>query len=120
MPETTRSLALSLGIIAIATGIAYAPTPQSEQSIIVVSGSELQEPLTQLEEQFEATNPTIDVELKFQGSRDIVNRYLDDQNDFTPTVLIPANGVPVDGGLCREDGGDGSNNRSRRPDESGG
>lgn len=92
MPETARSLAMSLGIVAVAAGVAYAPTPITEQEIIVVSGSELQEPLTQLEETFEAAYPSINVELKFQGSRDIVNRYIDDQNDFTPTVLIPANG----------------------------
>lgn len=93
MPETARSLAMSLGIIAVAAGLAYAPTPVQEQSIVVVSGSELQEPLSKLEEQFESTYPSITVDLKFQGSRDIVNRYIDDQNDFTPTVLIPANGV---------------------------
>lgn len=93
MPETTRSLAISLGIVAVAVGLAYAPTPVAEHSIVVVSGSELQDPLTQLEQRFELAYPSIDVDLKFQGSRDIVNRYIDDQNDFTPTVLIPANGV---------------------------
>ncbi|MEM9216728.1 MAG: substrate-binding domain-containing protein [Cyanobacteria bacterium P01_F01_bin.150] len=92
MPETARALAMSIGIIAVATGLAYAPTPVQEQSIVVVSGSELQEPLSELKEQFESTYPSIDVDLKFQGSRDIINRYIDDQNDFTPTVLIPANG----------------------------
>lgn len=92
MPETTRSMAISLGIIAVAIGVAYAPTPVPEQSIVVVSGSELQAPLSKLEQTFESAYPSIDVELTFQGSRDIVNRYLDDQNDFTPTVLIPANG----------------------------
>ena len=91
MPETTRSLVISLGIVAVAVGLAYAPSPAAEQSIVVVSGSELQEPLANLEKKFETAYPTIDVELKFQGSRDIVNRYIDDQNDFTPTILIPAN-----------------------------
>ena len=92
MPRKTRELTLSGGIIAVALGLAYAPTPVAEQEIVVVSGTELQEPLAQLEQRFEATYPDIDVTLEFQGSRDIINRYLDDQNDFVPTVLIPANG----------------------------
>ncbi|NEQ97989.1 MAG: ABC transporter substrate-binding protein [Cyanothece sp. SIO2G6] len=96
MPKTARSMTLSLGIVAVALGMAYAPTPVAEQSITVLSGSELQEPLTQLEEKFEAAYPAIDVEIKIQGSRDIVNNYIDDQNDFTPTVLIPANGELLD------------------------
>lgn len=93
MPEKTSSLAISLGIIAVAAGLAYAPTPASNQSIIIVSGSELQEPLSVLESRFEAEHPSIDIDLKFQGSRDIINKYIDDQNAFTPTVLIPANGT---------------------------
>ena len=95
MPETTRSLVISLGIVAVALGLAYTPSPSppAEQSLVVVSGSELQEPLARLVETFETAYPSIDVDLKFQGSRDIVNRYIDDQNDFTPTVLIPANGA---------------------------
>ncbi|MEB3230278.1 MAG: substrate-binding domain-containing protein [Leptolyngbyaceae bacterium] len=76
--------------------MAYAPTPVAERSITVVIGSELQEPLAQLEETFEAAYPAIDVDLKIQGSRDIVNNYIDDQNDFTPTVLIPANAELLD------------------------
>lgn len=31
------------------------------------------------------------LDLKLQGSQDIVNKSIDHQNDFNPTVLIPAN-----------------------------
>lgn len=30
--------------------------------------------------------------MKFQGSQDIVNNFIDQKNDFKPTILIPANG----------------------------
>ena len=49
MPKNTRSLTLSLGIVAVALGLAYAPTPVAQQTVVVVSGSELQEPLVELE-----------------------------------------------------------------------
>ena len=94
MNKTTkrRSLLLSLGIILVALGLTYAPLPGLQQSIVVVSGTELQEPLQALEAKFEQEHPTIKLVLKFQGSQDMVNKYIDDQNDFKPTVLIPANG----------------------------
>ncbi len=82
----------SLGIILASLGLAYAPIPGLQQTVIIVSGSELQEPLKQLETQFEQENPNIKIELKFQGSQEIVNKFIDNQNDFTPTILIPANG----------------------------
>ena len=83
---------VSLAIILAAFGLAYAPIPGLNQTVIVVSGTELQEPLQALEAKFEQVHPEINLELKFQGSQDLVNKYLDDKNDFTPTVLIPANG----------------------------
>lgn len=83
---------LSLSLISAAMALAYAPIPGLNQTVIVVSGTELQEPLQALEAKFEQRHPSIQLELKFQGSQDLVNRYLNDQNDFTPTVLIPANG----------------------------
>ena len=87
---------VSLSIIAATLGLAYAPLPGVSQSITIVSGSELQEPLTLLESRFEQQNPSIQVDLEFQGSQDIVNKYIDDNNDFEPTVLIPANGQLLD------------------------
>jgi ABC-type molybdate transport system substrate-binding protein len=83
---------LSAGMILAALGLTYVPLPGLNQTVVVVSGTELQEPLQALEAKFEQENPAIDLELKFQGSQDVVNNYLDDKNDFTPTVLIPANG----------------------------
>lgn len=80
-------------LIALASlALTYAPIPGIKQKIIVVSGTELAEPLTELAAQFEETYPNLDIELKFQGSQDLVNKYLDAENDFTPTVLIPASG----------------------------
>ncbi|HEY9878131.1 MAG TPA: substrate-binding domain-containing protein, partial [Leptolyngbyaceae cyanobacterium] len=82
---------ISAAIIAAALGLTYAPIPGAQQTVTVVSGSELQEPLTALAERFEQKHPNINLEIKIQGSQDIVNNYLDDKNDFDPTVLIPAN-----------------------------
>lgn len=87
-----RSLLLSLGIIAFALVVSFAPLPGTTTTLTIVSGSELQEPLAILAPRFEQENPGVQVDLRFQGSQDIVNNYVDDDNDFTPAVLIPANG----------------------------
>ncbi len=87
-----RRTVLSLGIILAALGLTYAPVPGVQQTLVVVSGTELQEPLQVLKTTFEQQHPGIKLELKFQGSQDIVNRFIDGKNDFKPTVLIPANG----------------------------
>lgn len=84
---------LSIGIIATVLGLTYIPLPGVQQTVVVVSGTELQEPLTDLEARFEESNPNINIQLEFQGSQDIVNNYIDRNNDFTPTVLIPANEI---------------------------
>ncbi|AOY80622.1 MAG: ABC transporter substrate-binding protein [Moorea sp. SIO1G6] len=90
--KTTKTIT-SLGIIAVSLGIAYAPLPALQQTLYVVTGTELQEPLAVLEQRFEETHSNINIEFKFQGSQELVNRYLDENNDFKPTILIPANGV---------------------------
>ena len=82
------SSAIALGSL----GLAYVPLLGANQSIVVVSGSELQEPLAILETRFEQQHPGIDLDLKFQGSQDIVNNYIDQKNSVVPTVVIPANG----------------------------
>jgi ABC-type molybdate transport system substrate-binding protein len=82
---------ISLGIILVSLGLTYAPLPGVKQEIIVVSGTELKEPLEELKTKFEQNNSNVDLQLKFQGSQDIVNNYIDQKNDFTPTILIPAN-----------------------------
>lgn len=83
-----RRTVLSAVIILAALGLAYAPIPGLQQSLVVVSGTELQEPLQALEATFKQAHPNIKLTLKFQGSQDIVNKYVDDRNDFKPTVLI--------------------------------
>jgi ABC-type molybdate transport system substrate-binding protein len=88
----TRKTIISLGIILASLGLTYAPLPVWEQTIIIVSGTELQEPLKELETKFERENPNIKLELEFQGSLDIANNYINRKNDFNPTILIPANG----------------------------
>ncbi len=90
--QTRNRTVTSLGIILGALGLTYAPLPGVQQKIVIVSGTELQEPLEALEEKFEQSYSNIELELKFQGSQDIVNNYLDQKNHFTPTVVIPANG----------------------------
>ena len=87
----TRTI-ISTVIILAALGLTFAPLPALEQNIIVVSGTELQKPLQVLATEFERVNPQIKIDLKFQGSQDIVNRYIDRKNDFNPTILIPAEG----------------------------
>ena len=87
---------LSLAMIMVSVGAAYLPIPGLKKTVVVVSGTELQEPLTALESSFEQAHPQINLELKFQGSQDLVNNYIDQKNDFEPTVLIPANAEILD------------------------
>jgi len=96
-PMQQQNKAIASALLAVAAvGLAYAPLPGLNQTVIVVSGSELAEPLQELEVQFENSNPNINIELEFQGSQDMVNNYIDENNDFTPTVLIPANAELID------------------------
>ncbi len=88
MKNILTSVVIALG----SAVIAYAPLPGLQQTIVIVSGSELEEPLKVLEQTFEAQNPNIKIEIKIQGSQEIINRVVDKKNDFTPTILIPANG----------------------------
>ncbi|WP_404790757.1 substrate-binding domain-containing protein [Altericista sp. CCNU0014] len=91
--QHSRSLYLSIALIMAALGLAYAPIPgTTPQSVIVVSGSELQEPLQKAIQQFQQQHPHIQIALKTQGSLDMVNQFVDRKNDFEPTILIPANG----------------------------
>lgn len=94
--KSQKRTIISAVIALAALTLAYAPIPGLNQTIIVVSGTELTEPLQQLETQFEQKYPNIKLELKFQGSQDIVNNYLDNKNDFNPTVLMPANSELLD------------------------
>ncbi len=87
-----NKLLISLGIILASLGLTYAPRPGVKQTITIVSGTELKEPLQELETRFERNYSHINLELKFQGSQDLVNNYIEGKNDFTPAILIPANG----------------------------
>ncbi len=87
---------ISIAIIVASLGASYIPLPGLNQTVVVVSGTELQEPLEALASRFEQAHPQIDLELKFQGSQDMVNNYIDQQNDFDPTVLIPASADILD------------------------
>jgi ABC-type molybdate transport system substrate-binding protein len=90
--QKRNSLLTSLGIILASLGFTYAPIPGFKQTITIVSGTELQEIMPELAVKFELENPNIDLELKFRGSQEMADKFLNDQNDFKPTVLIPANG----------------------------
>ncbi|WP_066379237.1 substrate-binding domain-containing protein [Anabaena sp. CA = ATCC 33047] len=87
-----KQIFTSIAIIIAALGLTYAPVPGLQQTVVIVSGTELQEPLQQLEAKFEEENPNIKLDLKFQGSQEMVNNYVDQKNDYKPSVLIPANG----------------------------
>ena len=91
-PAKKNKTIISLGIILLSLGLTYAPLPGIKQTIVVVSGTELKEPLQELETRFEQSYPNMDLELKLQGSQDLVNNYIDQKNDFTPAIIIPANG----------------------------
>ena len=92
MAKSQRSLYISLAIIAAALGLTFYPLPGDQvQTLVVVSGSELEPPLKKLIESFHQQQSKIRIDLKVQGSLDMVNRFIDDRNDFQPTVLIPAN-----------------------------
>ncbi|MFZ9738640.1 MAG: substrate-binding domain-containing protein [Prochlorotrichaceae cyanobacterium] len=80
----------SAGILLGSLILTYAPLPGFKQTIVVVSGSELEEPLRRIEATFEDRYPSLDVQLEFQGSQDMIDRYRSGENRFTPTVLIPA------------------------------
>ncbi|MGA1282536.1 MAG: substrate-binding domain-containing protein [Prochlorothrix sp.] len=89
MPKSLR-WASSLAITAVSLTLAYAPIPGFRQTLIVVSGSELKEPLMALEAQFEQQYRDIDLKIEIQGSQDMIENYRLGQNDFTATVLMPA------------------------------
>lgn len=80
----------SSGILVLSLVLAYAPLPGLVQNITVVSGTELAEPLAKIKANFETKYPSIKVDIKSQGSQDLVNNFIDQKNDFKPTVLIPA------------------------------
>ncbi|APB35293.1 hypothetical protein GlitD10_2948 [Gloeomargarita lithophora Alchichica-D10] len=88
-----RRTVLSLGIMAAGLVVGLAPAPGSARTVVVVAGTELRQALLALKLRFEQSQPGVRLDLRFQGSQELANNYLDDQfRDFTPTILIPANG----------------------------
>ncbi|MBW4698120.1 MAG: substrate-binding domain-containing protein [Aphanocapsa lilacina HA4352-LM1] len=87
-----REFVISLAIAGTALALNFVPLPGPKRTLVVVSGTELAEPLQVLGAAFERQHPDIALELKFQGSQEIVNRYIDQKDDFSPAVLIPAGG----------------------------
>ncbi|MEL7407620.1 MAG: substrate-binding domain-containing protein, partial [Cyanobacteria bacterium J06558_2] len=87
-PKISKTIA-SIGIAFTSLVLAFAPIPGVRTSLVVVGGTELQEPLKELEAQFEEKYPQVDLELEFQGSQDIANNFLQQKNQ--PHILIAAN-----------------------------
>lgn len=86
----------SITIASVALALAYAALPGMQQTVAIVSGTELQAPLQEIATKFQENNPNIKIELKFQGSQDIVNNYIDQKNEQKPTILIPASSEFLD------------------------
>jgi ABC-type molybdate transport system substrate-binding protein len=83
---------ISLAIILASLGITYLlPFFGLKNTVTIFSGTELKEVLEDIEKKFEEENPNIDLDLKFQGSQDIINNYTEGKNDLKSTILIPAN-----------------------------
>jgi ABC-type molybdate transport system substrate-binding protein len=96
-PNLNRQIT-SIGIIIFILGLTYLPvfSKGNNLTLTVVIGSELKEALTEIETEFEQLYPQINLDLKIQGSQDIINNVIDEKNDFKPAVLIPANGQLIE------------------------
>ena len=80
---------LSLAIIAGALAIAIAPWSPWRRTLRVAIGSELEQPMRELEASFERRHPHINLIWQVQGSQDMVNQALE-PSQKRPRVLIPA------------------------------
>ncbi|MFM7677004.1 MAG: substrate-binding domain-containing protein [Synechococcus sp.] len=90
MSLLNRRRLLSLGIAALALALAGAPLPGLRRPLLVVVGSELEEPLRQIEPLFEQRHGGIDLRWRVMGAQDMVNASLDGGPE-RPRVLIPSN-----------------------------
>ncbi|MEB3264946.1 MAG: substrate-binding domain-containing protein [Synechococcus sp.] len=90
MSLLNRRRLLSLGIAALALALAGAPLPGLRRPLLVVVGSELEEPLRQIEPLFEQRHGGIDLRWRVMGAQDMVNSSLDGGPE-RPRVLIPSN-----------------------------
>ena len=87
-PQKKVLISATIGLAALL--LAYVPIPGVKKTIVVVTGTELAEPLQEIGKNFQTKYPDVELILKFQGSQDLINNYVDKKNDFKPTVLIPA------------------------------
>ncbi|MFY8148916.1 MAG: substrate-binding domain-containing protein [Prochlorococcaceae cyanobacterium] len=90
MSLLSRRRLLSLGIAALGLALATAPLPGLRRPLLVVVGSELEEPLRQIEPLFEQRHGGIDLRWRVMGAQDMVNASLD-AGPERPRVLIPSN-----------------------------
>lgn len=82
---------ISLAIIVASLGLTYYPLLITTKTITIVIGSELKEPFKAIQKNFKQANPNIDLDIKIQGSQDIITNFIEQKNDFQTTILIPAN-----------------------------
>ena len=82
---------LSLLILAASVALAAAPWSPFRRSLSVAVGSELEQPMRDLETRFEQAHPDIDLVWRVEGSQDMVNQAMEDRPN-RPRVLIPASG----------------------------
>jgi ABC-type molybdate transport system substrate-binding protein len=88
MKKTTRHTITSIGIILGAVGLTYG-LPKPTVEIAIAAGTEMEEPLKILAAEFQKERPDIRIQLKFQGSQELVDNYLQKKGS-PPQVLIPA------------------------------
>ena len=84
-----RRRALSVLILGAAILIAASPWTPFRRRLLVAIGSELEQPMHELEVRFETTHPAVDLQWRVLGSQDMVNQALD-ASPARPRVLIPA------------------------------
>ena len=92
----TQRRGLSLAILAASVALAAMPWSPFRRSLSVAVGSELEQPMRDLEIRFEQAHPEIDLVWRVQGSQDMVNQAMED-TPARPRVLIPASGALLRG-----------------------
>ena len=82
---------LSLVILAVAFALSAAPWSPFRRRLSIVVGSELEQPMQDLESRFEQSHSDIDLVWRVEGSQDMINQALNISAE-RPRVLIPASG----------------------------
>ena len=84
-----RRRVLSVLILGAAILIAASPWTPFRRRLLVAIGSELEQPMHELEARFETTYPAVDLQWRVLGSQDMVNQALE-AGQARPRVLVPA------------------------------